>query len=144
MHAALPALAATSNLTFRNTTTCVADGTVSLELLSAIEFPDKQGKNRDSLRFWPFLNRPRAEKSSAYLINFDKIPTQWNREIFLDSRDLLRLIKECTKADQGINNAPRHRSNQLPEGGRRHICRRAEGPSVTGWSNSRLFPVFGS
>src|SRR5215469_15855821 len=90
------------------------------------------------LRFWHLSNRPRAENTLVYLINLDKIPTRWNREIFSGSRDLFRLIRECTKADQGISNAPRQRSKPSPEGGRLRAGDPKGHPSP-GWSSSRLF-----
>src|SRR5215469_3775855 len=49
-----------------------------IEPVSAVKFPDKQGKNRESLRFWPVSDRRRPEKAFVCLINLRIFPTQWN------------------------------------------------------------------
>ncbi len=66
-----------------------------------IKFPDKQGKNREFLRFQARSERSRPEKLRIGLGSSGKFPTQWNRELFLGNRDLFPQIREFTGMDQG-------------------------------------------
>jgi hypothetical protein len=74
----------------------VADGAVLREPVSASKFPDKQGKNREFLRFQHGSDRHSDEKTKRCLGFFGKFPTQWNRELLLGNRELFLRIREFT------------------------------------------------
>ena len=52
----------------------VADHAVSRELLSAVKFPDHQGKYREFCRFWFYLKSIEGRKLLGPLDEFDQIP----------------------------------------------------------------------
>jgi len=79
---------------------CLADEAVSIEPVSGLKFPVKQGKNREFLRFPRRSERLRHEKPWNRLDFFGEFPTQRNREFSLGNRDLFRRIREFTGADQ--------------------------------------------
>jgi hypothetical protein len=76
---------------------------------SLVKFPVKQGKNREFARFPRRSWRLRHKKAWNRLGFFSKFPTQRNRELFLDNRDLFRRIREFTGQIREISNSPHTR-----------------------------------
>jgi len=75
-------------------------------VLSAVRFPDHQGKYREFERSNPDFDRLRDEKCRRCLGFLGKFPTQRNREFLSGNRELFLRIREFSGLIRENSNSP--------------------------------------